>query len=70
MYGDRFIFAKTSGINGTKIRYGAAAEDRLLARLLDHSAEFSGRTVREWAQALRRELEEARGATAATLSEG
>ncbi|MCP4572902.1 MAG: tetratricopeptide repeat protein [bacterium] len=41
-------------------RYGTNAEARLLARLLDHSAEFSGRTVREWAQALRRELEEAR----------
>jgi len=57
-------------VRGDPARYGAAAEDRLVARLLDHSAEFSGRTVREWAQALRRELEESRGTTASTLSEG
>jgi hypothetical protein len=42
-------------------RYGVDAEARLLARLMDHAAEFSGRTVREWAQALRQELTEARG---------
>jgi tetratricopeptide (TPR) repeat protein len=46
---------------GAPGRWGAGAGDRLLARLMDHAAEFSGRTVREWAQALRRELEEARG---------
>lgn len=48
-------------VRSDPVRYGTAAEARLLARLLDHTAEFSGRTVREWAQALREELEEARG---------
>ncbi len=48
-------------VRGAPERYGPDAEDRVLARLLDHSAEFSGRTVRDWAQALRGEVEGARG---------